>query len=384
MEDSTILIAIFLAAAVFVTLFVSWPKRPDPDEGVDVEAEANDAELIGPVTITRQCEYPGTRQPESGKAIARYDTNYSGGARRTTKWILANDMPYMSLSGDHHVLYEYFREDGTLEHDWLIDPEPMLGGGVYVKERLRYFDAEEKLVKHRYLREDGTVGVVMDETTSRFQQFRLDGKTLRFEQLMEDGNRYRQIWYKLDGKTVWMEKDGDGKTHVSFDTTGKPVDLDFTSEPAIGSYGMGPQSEPLLIAYDKYTRKDGTLSYRQTWFDRWDNIAERTAHTLGAVVLYDATGTNPVAEYTLDLRSASQPRFAKQVVLHNADGTTLVRKYRWAECRLSEETIDQQGQVIGHKDYPATDRFHEAVDDIVFQGFTHNVWGTYDDESHDI
>jgi hypothetical protein len=78
------------------------------------------------------------------------------------------------------------------------------------------------------------------------------------------------------------------------------------------------------------------------------------------------------------------PLFIKQMELHNIDGTTLVRKYRSPNCRLSEDTIDQQGKVIGHKDFTATDHFQEAIEDIAFQGFTRNIWGFYDDESHDI
>jgi hypothetical protein len=63
---------------------------------------------------------------------------------------------------------------------------------------------------------------------------------------------------------------------------------------------------------------------------------------------------------------------------------TLLRKYRSPGCRLSEDILDAQDKVIEHKDFADTDHFEEAVDEIVFQGFTRNVWGFYDDESHDI
>ncbi len=375
---------ILLAIGIFLFLIQLWPRPDNKDEGVDIDGQAKDPELTGAVTITRQTMYPGTTcQQESGEAIARYDTTHSGGGPRVRKWILANKMPYLSRTG-HHVLYEYFREDGTLEHDRLVQPNANLGGGVYVKVRLRYFNAQNEEVEERYLREDGTVGVVIDMRTNHFQQFRRDGKTLRFEQVSVGDKGLRRIWYKRDGKTVWMETGTDGNTHVSFDLSGNPVDLNFTREAAIGSYGMGPQSEPLLTSYDKYRRQDGTLAYKQTWYARWDKTASHPADTLGAVVLYDATGTHPLAEYTVDLRSASKPRFIKQVLLHRADGMTLLRKYRSPGCRLSEDILDAQDKVIEHKDFADTDHFEEAVDEIVFQGFTRNVWGFYDDESHDI
>jgi hypothetical protein len=375
-------IIILLAAGILFLLCHPFFKRSNKDEGVDVNGQANDSELTGPVTITRQVKYPGTRPEESGLAIARYDTTYGEGKLRVSKWILARHTSYLTQSG-HNVLYEYFREDGTLEHDRLVMPQAMLGGGVYVKTRLRYFDGKNQQVSERYLREDGTTGVVIDMKTGLFQQIRKDGKTLRLEQITV-GDKYRRIWYKLDGKTIWIDMGVDGVAHVAFDLAGNPVDLNFTAERAIGSYGMGPQSQPLLTHYHKYTRQDGTLAYKQTWYARWDKAASTSVATLGAVTVYDAAGNSPVAEYTLDLRAASEPRFIKQVALHNADGTTLVRKYRSPGCRLSEDTLDGQQKVIGHQDFATSDRFQEVAADIIFQGFTENVWGFYDDESHDI
>jgi hypothetical protein len=380
------LLATLLVAGVIFLLLNAFFNRPNKDEGVDVNKEVIDGELIGPVSITRQVPYPGTRLGESGHAIARYDTTYGDGKPRVSKWILASKLSYLTPTG-HNVLYQYFREDGTLEHDRLVHPEPGLGGGVYVKERLRTFDTNNEQLEELYFRQDGTLGVRAGMKSGLFQKFRKDGKTLRYEQISVGDigdNKVRQIWYKRDGKTVWMERDVDGSTHVSFDLAGNPVDLNFTSEGAIGSYSMGQQSQPVLIAYNKYTRPDGTLAYKQTWYDRWDNAANTTADTLGAVIVYDATGTRPVAEYTLDLRAASQPRFIKQAALHNPDGTTLVRKYRSPDCRLSEDILEGHQTVIGHKDFTAGDRFQEVVDDIIFQGFTHDVWGLYDDETHDI
>ena len=155
-----LVIILVLVVGIFLVLLHAFLTRPDKDEGVDVNKEATDAKLTGPVTITRQTPYPGSRPHEGGHAIARYDTTYGDGKPRVSKWILAQQMGYLTQTG-HNVLYQYFREDGSLEHDELIKPTPMLGGGVYVKERLRYFDNNNEEVEERYLRQDGTLGVVV-------------------------------------------------------------------------------------------------------------------------------------------------------------------------------------------------------------------------------
>jgi hypothetical protein len=375
------LVAIVLFGAMAVTFSLRRPSRRK-NEGVNIQAEANDPELVGPVTITCDIQYPGARQYEGGKAIVRYDTTYSGGGRKVSKWILSSDRSYLHQSG-HDVLYEYLREDGSLEHDRLVSPAPSLGGGVYVKQRLRFFDGQSQLTHEHYLREDGTLGLVSDHRSGLFQRYRLDGQRLHSEYFSEVGKGQRSVYYRLDGKTVWMEKDENENARVYFDLDGNAVDLRFIRQRIGGSFSMGPESEPVLTWYDRYLRPDGTLDYEQAWYSRFDKATDMLADTLGAVVFYDQAG-NKLAEYKLDLRAASKPRFIQEVVIHNANKTTLVRKYRSPGCRLSEDVLDEQQRVIEHKDFGVKDRFQEEVKGIVFQGFIHNVRGTYDDESSDI
>jgi|AGTN01.1.fsa_nt_gi hypothetical protein len=324
-------IAVVVAVAILLS-FLALRSKSESSE-IDIEAGLNDPELVGPVSIARDVEYPGTRQPESGRALVRYDTTGNGGTPRVTKFILARDRSYLTMGG-HYVLYEYRRENGSLESDKLIFPGPGLGGGVYSKVRLRFFDEQGVLVKVQYLREDGTTGLISDETKGVFQQFRLDGKSLHSEFFFTADGGQRAVYYRRDGKTVWVEKDEKHNARVYFDLSGKPVDLRFTRELAITeSFGMGPDSEPVLYAYDNYHRQDGTLAYKQSWYFKWDKELGSTVHALGKVVVYDASGTKPVAEHDVPLDGATQRRVS---------------------------------------------------DDVMFQGFIWNVWGTYDDESHDI
>jgi hypothetical protein len=368
--------------AIVIHFKFQRPSRPK-DEGVNIEAEANDPELIGRVTIIRDVYYPGIRPPEGGAAIVRYDTTYSGGGPCIRKWILSSDGPYLKLRG-HEVLYEYFREDGSLEHDRLVSPEAKLGGGVNTKERLRFFDEQNQLLHERWLREDGTLGVTSDhDERGLYQVFRSDGQRLHSQFYPPTAKGQRSIYYRRDGKTVWMETDESGHSRVYFDLHGNPVDLRFTRRRVGGGFSMGPQSQPVLTCYDVYFRADNTLEYEQAWYTRFDKATDRFADTLGAVVIYDQTGYNPT-EYKLELRPASEPRFIQEVVLHSADKTSLVRRYRSPGCRLSEDVFDQYQRVIEHRDFGVSDYFKEEVKEIVFQGFIHNVRGIYDDETYDI
>lgn len=330
--DKFTITVIAVAAIAILFAFLALRRKSESSE-IDIEAGSHDPELVGPVSIARDVEYPGTRKPESGRALVRYDTTGNGGTSRVTKWILARDRSYLT-NGGHYVLYEYRRENGSLESDKLISPEPGLGGGVYSKVRLRFFDEQGVVVKEQYLREDGTIGLISDETKRVFQQFRLDGKSLHSEYFFTAGSGQRAVYYRRDGKTVWIEKDEKHNARVYFDLSGKAVDLRFTRELAITEgFGMGPASEPVLYAYDNYYRQDGTLAYKQWWYVKWDKELGSTVHALGKVVVYDASGTKPVTEHNVALDGATQRRIS---------------------------------------------------DDVMFQGFMWNVWGTYDDESHDI
>jgi hypothetical protein len=192
------------------------------------------------------------------------------------------------------------------------------------------------------------------------------------------------VYYRRDGQTVWMEKDENENARVYFDLDGNTVDLRFIRRQIGGSFSLGPQSEPLLCSYDNYLRADGTLDYEQAWYARWDKATDSMIlDTLGAVVLYNQAGYQFV-EYKLELRPASEPRFIREVVIHNADKTTLVRRYRSPGCRLSEDVLDEQQNVLEHRNFAVNDHYQEEIKAILFQGFIRNVRGLYDDESYDI
>jgi hypothetical protein len=383
-----------IVLAVLAGAFIIWRQlvenRQEKTEGVDIEAGANDPELNGVVVTTCGVEYPGSRQYEGGTAVVRYDASGAGGKGRVSKWIMARKGPYLRLRG-HDVLYEYFREDGSLASDRLVSPEAGLGGGIYSKERVRYFEPDlnggRVLVRSIYLRADGTTGLISDERTGLFQHYRLDGKSLHSEYFSTVGVGQRSVFYRLDGKTVWMEKDEAENARVYFDLDGNPCDLRFKRERAIGGFSMGPESEPVLFGYDKYQRVglDGALSpdYDQTWFMRWDKALESTVETLGEVVVYDAFGKKR-CEYRLALQPAGEPRFIQEVQHFNADGSTLTRRYRAPGCRSIEVTVGPGVNEFDYRQFGDSDIFAEDADDILFQGFIRNVHGTYDDESHDI
>ena len=182
-----------------------------------------------------------------------------------------------------------------------------------------------------------------------------------------------------------MEQDEQGNKRAHFDLDGNPVDLRFTRERVVGGYSMGPQSEPFHVSNDHFVRADGSRAYKQSWFVRWDENANSIADTLGALLIYDETGTTAVAEYFLELRGPDMPRFIKEANFYNPDGTYLTRRYRSPGCRAYEELIENDGgEVLERTEFGTDDVFHEPLDEVLFQGFFRNVWGTYDDDSHDV
>ena len=125
-----------------------------------------------------------------------------GTTKRIEKCVFKNKMPYLAPSG-HHVLYTYFRDDGSKERTKLVFPYVSLGASVLTKSRVIYFaeDGQTELLEH-YVRKDGTIGTEIDNQADTFTIFRADGKTLRYQQAYQ-GSEIEMTYYRLDGKTVW-------------------------------------------------------------------------------------------------------------------------------------------------------------------------------------
>lgn len=364
-----------------ITLLLVWLEPADINEGVDIQAEMKDPLLTGSIAVAQHGTYGGARIGEAGQFIVRYSTTYGDGTTpRLVKTILAARMPYQTRCG-HFVVYEHFRPDGTLMSDRLVHPEPELGGGVMVKWRDRSFAPSGEQIEERYTRQNGTVGVIVDVRTGHFKQFQNDGVSLRYEQFNHNEGTV-QIWYKKDGKTIWYERGTDNVMHVHFDLYGNPISKRFSSESASTTFTMSSGEQAKMRSYDNYTRPDGTLEYRQSWYMLYNAKKDNFIEAVGSVTLYDASGTRPLVEYKLELRPQVEPRFINEVVVYNTDGTKLLRKYRAIGQRLSEELLDARGKVLSHRDFDASDRYFEQVDDVVFQGFGHDLWLSYDDDKH--
>lgn len=379
-----VLVILLLALLAITSLpKIKSSKRSEKDD-IDVTAESNDAELVGSVTVKEDVTYPGIDEMESGAAVFLFETRYPDGQPKVKKWILSRqDSAYLTMSG-HHIVYEYFREDGSLSMDRMVHPDSSLNRLSVVKERKRYFDEDEKQLRAQYLRTDGSLAHESDYKTGLYREFRQDGKTLRSLHYPPTETGQKSIWYKRDGKTVWMEKDETGNMRAYFDLKGNACDLRFTRTRLVGGYSMGPSVRPFLTSYDDFHREDGTLAYRQYWWTRWDEDADTSVDTLGSVAVFDETGMTQIAEYTLQMQSADKPLFITQAVHLTVGEPTLVRKYRVPGNRESEQLVSKNGVEIEKTIFDSFDRFQESVDAIVFQAFIRDVWGIRDDESHDI
>ncbi|MBY0548654.1 MAG: hypothetical protein K2W95_15390 [Candidatus Obscuribacterales bacterium] len=307
---------------------------------------------------------------------------YPDGSPRIVKTVYDNRMPHLVRGDVPDVLYEYFRADGTLERDLLVEPEAGLGGGVYCKYRKRFFDVDGKTpLKEQYIRADGTLGVDIDQLKDIFTVYRADGKTLRFVQERYPNGKTRQTQYRLDGKTVWWVN-GDATTKVFFDRNGNSVNKEFTWH-SLGFSDYPKPGEPSVPRCEhRYIRSDGTAEYTQSWHTVHDNGVYFDA--LAQVDVYAADGKAIVARIHLKAQHPDKGRCITKVELFNADGTRLVRTYRIAGIRLEEESFDADGKSIKKESFPATDKYSEAFEEIIFQGFGGlNYHGEYDTDRYD-
>jgi hypothetical protein len=383
----------YLLAASLVFGVYCWLTWPDAHEGVNIATEQNDPELVGlgRVDVVQfGIYYSPERNGEQAPFIVQYRTDYPNHFAHVVKTIFKNEPPFTTRSG-HYMLYQYFREaDGTLEHDTLVNPEVEMGASVWHKYRQRYFDSSLHQTSERYIRLDGTLACNMDTLTKANTSYFADGKTVRELQTNNPPGNTVETRYRKDGRVWWQTDYTTGKTHVYFDLDGAPIDAVITTDSASknGVFEMGGNDAPKLEGYDNYWRKDGTLAYRQTWYGLYDKSAKQPGtqfkDAIGSVTVYDASGKKPLATYDLEIRPEGQPRLITQVTIHNADGTTLIRKYNSPNHRASEETLSG-GAVISIKTFPVNDWFQEAVPDIFFHGFgNRDIWGNVDVNPHDI
>ncbi len=335
--------------------------------------------------------------PDAKFQGAAYDTNHGG---VDDEWLFKQTVRYQGKNTPrlvktvfdnrklghlhpwgHEVLYEYYRQDGTLDYSEMIFPEASLGGGVYTKTMVINFDATgTKELKHQYFREDKTLGVVSDNNT--FQQYRRDGKTLRFVQETV-GKDLQQTYFRPDGKTPWWVASfaKDATTKVFFDLNGKPYNKEFRRISLAKSFSMSPGDQPVPYHQDDFLRDDGTVEYRQTWWTVWGEKEENSRNALRFIELMSADGKTVAKQYVIDI-STMDSRFITQVHIYNPDGTVLIRKYRSPDCRQSE-TVVKGSKVLSETKFGTDDRFSENLDERLFHGFNVGFTGRYDDDSID-
>lgn len=237
--------------------------------------------------------------------LFRQSVRYPSGRVRVLKTVLDNNHDHHLHPRGQFVLYEYFRADGTKEKERRVFPEKQLAASVIAAYSETDFAADgQTKIESRYFRDDRTLGTVLDGVTGRIKEFRSDGKTLRSEQTYVDKDCVLR-YYRLDGKTLWWEYNFEKKRgRVFFDSNGKSYLKTFKRVSlAPKGYSMGPGSPQVPIYQDSYLREDGTVEYRQTWADCWDDVIWSTREVLTDLEVFDSDGKLLVK---VDLRSDSK------------------------------------------------------------------------------
>lgn len=365
----------FAVALLLITLILTrgGTPRPTPQPKPSPDTELG----TGKVEVTY-----GT---DSDDFVYKQTSHYEDGTVHVVKTVYHNrKMPWISPKGNY-VLYKYNRPDGTLERERLVMPMTMLGASVYTREIERLYDESgQEPIEERYIREDGTLGVLVDGINKTFTTYRADGKTLRSIQHRVNGELF-ETYYRLDGQTVWWEFNySTRRCTIHFDRQGNPYEVEYSHKSLLqgNGYSMGPKSAPIPLCDNAYEREDGTLAYKQTWTVCWDHNLDTTREILTGLEVYAEDGS--LATRVTLKAEADSPRFIEKVEEFNPDGSSLVRLYQGAESRLSEETFDADGNSTGKQTFPSSDSYQESIDPRFFQGFSRDFTGLNDDDSHDI
>ena len=308
-----------------------------------------------------------------------------GKTPRIVKTVLKNQAPFLSPSGNY-VFYQYHREDGTLEKAKVVFPYVSLGASVLARSKVVHYDVDGVTpLLEQYIREDGTIGCEIDKVAMTFTIFRADGKTLRYQQVY-DGSDLQITQYRLDGKTVWWQEDfGNDHIDVYFDREGNPFERRLDREYLFnGSFSMSAKDPPIKYCQDSFSSPDGVLEYRQTWYHGYDEKLSAFKDILAKVEVYSQDGSRVVKEYVLDVDKLDSKSIS-MVVIHNDDGTRLVRTYRSNGSRESEELFDGDDNLLKSQHFTGADSFVEAFESYYFHalGGT-DPYGIDDDDSNDI
>lgn len=342
------------------------PGAPDPDLGNDQRTLTSPASPDDKFLFKEQ--------------VVRADNS------SVIKTVLDNREPFLTVTDVPYVLYEFFRQDGSLERSKLVFPDTGLGSSVYCRWRETTYDSDGKTeLFERYYRQDGTLGSETDKKTHWWTQYRLDGKTPRIKGGYKPGtNEHETIRYRLDGKTVWWSCIHRGVTKVYFDSKGNPVNKQFQVNYLTNGYSMGPGDPPLAHAEHIWLRDDGkTPAYKQTWYATYEGKTHFEG--LGKVEVYGSDGKTVITVIDVKLQLRKHGVAVTKVEHRNADGSKLVRTYRRPGNRESEETFDAAGKSVKKENFPQSDRFTESFDNFMFEGFGPvNTNGEYDTDAHDI
>ncbi len=274
---------------------------------------------------------------------------------------------YLSPRGNY-VVYEYLRQDGTLEKQKLVKPIPMLSSSVICKYRWTYYAADGKTeLRSEVYRADDTLGASSDAAKNSHTQYRLDGVTLRQIQSY-DGKSYQVVHFRKDGTTKWWEFDyGTDRGTVHFDREGKAIKRTFTRN-SFGSYSMGSDDPPKETHQDNYLRADGTLEYRQTWCHFYYQKTDDFYDALCRIQVFSADGKTIVRTLRLEPRAHTGQLFIKSSTIVNQDGTFLLRYFSSPGVRQAERLFGK-GPFSSKTQFGPNDGFEEPVDPIWLQGF---------------
>jgi len=373
-------------------------------EGVNFAAEQNDPELPGAWVRDGSTTFkPAQAGPHFGTYTgpngekAAYLTSIFTRYENTNqphviKYVLSNQEPYMTRTG-HYVLYEYYRQDGTLEHQKLVKPEVGISASVLTKAELSYFDKDgKKKTEERFVRADGNLGSKHDVATDAWTSYFADGVTVRSKQVYDHKRKQTVEKRYLKNGSLWYSTiytyttDGDPMTTVYFDNQGHKLDqpLRFTRVLTKGGFkanGVWYERE----AEDHYLRSDGTNDYVQVWYEFQEKDKPWLTEALGQVQVYNSTGNQITATYNLDFKTPDQPIFIRTAQFYLPSGTTLLfRQYSSINHRSKETPYDTDGKQQPAKVFAANDWYEEPIaNKMIFQGFDHTVWSTTDANSHD-
>ena len=125
---------------------------------------------------------------------------------------------------------------------------------------------------------------------------------------------------------------------VYFDRRGDEFERVIRRKRLVGSFSMGSDDPPFAYLKDSFETKEGQLEFRQTWYHAFNPTTDNFHEILAKVEVFQPDGVTVAKEFNFEV-DPTKPRSVSNVVVHNADGSRVVRSFSKQWIALDRKAV---------------------------------------------